>query len=100
MQRRYWIRTSAVDWMPAIERKRLADARRSEFQLEQDMGVWLKRDHVHLALTKASGLLRTAGEALQRQFGPEARKILDDALDDQAREFKRLFEDDGGGDDP
>ena len=89
----------AAGGQPAIERKRLADAKRSEFQLEQDLGIWIKREQVHLALTRGSSLLRAGGEALQRQFGPDARKILDDALDDQQREFRRLFEDDGSEDD-
>jgi len=88
--------------MPAIERKRLADAKRSEFQLDQDMGLWLRRDLVHVGLARYQMLLRTAGEALERQFGPEARKILDDALDDRQRETDRLFDDGddfGDGDD-
>jgi hypothetical protein len=76
---------------PATERKRQLECRRLERELEREDGLWLSRAPVHECHSRMGGILRTAGEALARQFGPDAQKILNDALDNCEREVDRLL---------
>jgi hypothetical protein len=76
---------------PALERyreERALIARLDRLEREQQL---VPRDNVRQGLGQIAGLLRTAGETLQRECGPEARQILDEALDDARREIVRLF---------
>jgi len=63
-----------------LERKRLAESRRIELQLQCEMGRWIKRECVNRLLAGIGRHLRQAGELLFQHHGPTARQILDDAL--------------------
>jgi hypothetical protein len=80
---------------PAMERKRQLECRRLERQLEREEGLWIERRLIHAGHNRLGGVLRVAGEALLRQFGPAAQKILNDALDNCERETDRLLAADG-----
>jgi len=80
---------------PALERYRLARAKREEFGLERDLGQWLPRDQVHEALTLFANVLRQTGDALQRQFGPDAHGLLAHGISDALHAFNQKF---GGSD--
>jgi hypothetical protein len=54
-------------------------------------GSLLPRDDVREALGRMASMLRSAGEALQRQFGAAAAEILNEALEDAQREVDRCF---------
>jgi len=43
------------------------------------------------SLGRIAAILRGAGDALQRQFGPAALEVLYEALDDAEREVERVF---------
>lgn len=51
----------------------------------------VSRDVVHEALARIAGIIRQAGDTLQRQFGSEAFDVLNDALDDAEREIEASF---------
>lgn len=53
----------------------------------------LSRDQVHIALSRMASIIRGAGEQLQRQFGTEALRLLDEAMDDAEREMESLVSD-------
>ena len=53
-------------------------------RLERE-GASLSRDVVHEALGKIAGIIRSAGEQLQREYGDDARQILDEAITDADR---------------
>lgn len=76
---------------PALERYREERALLARLDRLEREGQLVRRDNVRQGLGQIAALLRTAGEALQRECGPEARQILDEALDDAAREIRRLF---------
>lgn len=77
---------------PALERYRAARAALAELELGQREGQLLPRDETHLAMARIAAILRSAGETLGRQFGSEAREILDEAMDDAEAEIARWFE--------
>lgn len=52
-----------------------------QLKLERERGQWLPKREVREGLGNAARIIRTAGEALLRQYGPGAKKVLDDALD-------------------
>jgi hypothetical protein len=45
-----------------------------------------------------AAVLRAAGDALQREYGPGAVEILNESLDDAQREVERFFGDVEDGD--
>jgi Fe-S cluster biosynthesis and repair protein YggX len=65
-----------------------------QLKLERERGQWMPRKDVREALTAAGRLVRQGGEALLRQYGPGAKKILDDALDSVQADVDRRFGDD------
>lgn len=81
---------------PALERKRQLDCQRLELLLERERGLWIERTVVHDGHNRIGSILRVAGEALLRQFGSAAQKILNDALDNCEREIDRLLAIDNG----
>ena len=80
---------------PALEKKRQLDCQRLELQLQREQGLWIQRRLVHEGHNRLGGILRVAGEALLRQFGPTAQKIINDALNNCERETDRLLATDG-----
>jgi hypothetical protein len=76
---------------PALEKyreERAALAKLDRLEREQQL---VPRDEVRMGLGRVASVLRTATEALQREFGPEAAALLSDALDDAEREIADLF---------
>ena len=67
---------------PALERYRSARAKLAELDLQERENQLLPLDKVHDALSRLGSIMRLAGETLQRQFGPDALAIIDDALND------------------
>lgn len=59
-------------------------------RLEREGGL-VPRDSSREALGRIAVIIRGAGEALQRQFGPEAADVLFEAMDDAEREIDRFF---------
>lgn len=74
----------------ALERMRVAKAKLEELRYERECGKWLSRSAVHDAHARIASVLRVAGEALLKQCGPAAQKILNDALEDCKREVDHL----------
>lgn len=74
---------------PALERyreERAALARLDRLERER---VLVSRQEVREGLTRIAAVLRTAGDTLQRQYGPEALEILNEALAEAEREMER-----------
>jgi len=83
---------------PALERYREERAALARLDRLEREGQLLPRDQVREAHGRISALLRTAGETLGRQFGPEAANVLHEALDDIGREVQRSFGGEGTAD--
>lgn len=80
---------------PVIDRLRLAKAQLAELDLAQRRGLLLPRDVTHERLGQMASILRRAGEILQRQFGEDAHRILDEALDECERTIEEWSAEDG-----
>jgi len=76
---------------PALERYREERAAIARMERLEREGMLVARDRVHDGLVRIAATVRTAGEALERQFGGPAREVLDEALDEAAREIEQLF---------
>jgi hypothetical protein len=84
---------------PALERyreERAALARLDRLERER---VLVSRQEVREGLTRIGAILRTAGDTLQRQFGPGALEILNEALIEAEREMSRSDGDGTSSDD-
>lgn len=80
---------------PGLERYRLAKAEITELDLAAKKKQMVSRDSIGDGLVRCSGVLRGALENLQRQFGPEALAIMDDALAEYDRIVHEEFGDRG-----
>jgi hypothetical protein len=76
---------------PALERYREERAAMARLDRLEREGSLLPRDDVREALGRVATMLRTAGETLQRQFGPAAGDILYEAISDAERELERTM---------
>ncbi len=83
---------------PALEEYRREKVKLLRLDVQEREQVLLPRDRIHEGLSRIASVLRLAGDALQRQYGPDARQIIDEALDDAQREIDLLFDDGAGGD--
>ena len=83
---------------PALERYRAAKARLAELAYEQACRTVLPVVEVRTAIVGMTGPLRRAGEELGRRFGPEAQKVLNDAISNYCAALRRQFSQ-GGEDD-
>jgi hypothetical protein len=79
---------------PNLERWRAARADLAELEREQREGNLIPREEIHDGLVRLAARLRKFGETLQRQFGPEAHRLLEELLDDYQHELDRLSGDD------
>jgi len=68
------------------ERARLLQLTRMERE-----GALMPRETVRESHAKMAGILRMAGDRLQRRFGPEAHEILEQAIEAYLREVQRVF---------
>lgn len=76
---------------PALERYREERAIIARLERMEREASLIPRDEMREALGRLAGLLRTAGETLEREHGVEARSVLDEALDDAEREIDEMF---------
>ena len=77
---------------PALERYREERALIARLDRLERESRLLPRDEVREAMSRIASILRSAGDALLRQFGPAAAEILLEALDDAERETDRAFQ--------
>lgn len=76
---------------PGLERYRLAKAGLAELDLaEREKHCWTA-DAVHDGLMIISQTFRQASETIQRQFGPEAYAILEEAVREAEAQINDLF---------
>ena len=85
----------SIDGDRAREELRLLRLRadRQETALARERGEWIPRAEVHEGFAVLAGTLRNASERLARSCGANAQQILDEGLDDVAREFASRFDD-------
>ncbi len=76
---------------PALERYREERFLLARLERKERQQKLLPRHEVHELLARIAGIVRGAGDALQRQFGNEAVVLLIEALDDATREMDRYF---------
>ena len=82
-----------------LEKYREARALREHLAYERDLKIWIRREDIHGGFSVIADILKKANEALLKQFGAKAQKILNDAWEDVTREINNRFgDDDGGGD--
>jgi len=89
--------TPAMD-SPSLERYRAAKAKLAELAYEQACRTVLPVAEVRAAIVGMTGPLRRAGEELGRRFGPEAQKVLNDAISNYCAALRRQYSQ-GGEDD-
>ncbi|WP_417851060.1 hypothetical protein [Thalassoglobus sp.] len=75
---------------PALERYREERAKLAKLdRLEREQRL-VSRDEIRQGLGQIAGILRTAGDVLQRQYGNGAVEILNEALDDAVDAISQL----------
>jgi hypothetical protein len=83
---------------PALEAYRQERAAMARMDRLEREGQLVPRDLAREALGRVAATLRAAGDGLQREYGPAAVDILNEALDDAQRELERFFGDQEHGD--
>lgn len=78
---------------PNLERYRGARADLAEMEVKRQEGSLLDRAMMRELLGRAAAIIRGAAKNLQRGFGEEARRVLDDSLDEVGREFSKVLGD-------
>ena len=73
---------------PALERYRSHRADLAQMEVEAKKKTHADLAQLNEALTRFASCFRRAGDVLQRRFGPDAVGILNDALDQAAREWE------------
>ena len=71
-----------VKGSPAAERYRSLKADMAELDRDRMRGELLPRAETRVALSQIAAVIRLAGERLEREHGPDARAVLDEALDE------------------
>ena len=74
-----------------MDRLRNAKAELAEMERKKREGQLIDRDVVYDALGRLASMLRSAGESLEREFGPKAKEIVDEAIADFRQELARTF---------
>ena len=67
-----------------LKKWRRVRADRAEFEFEKEKGKWYRVDSVKKAIFALADAVRSAGDKLQRTYGPEAQELLDRKIDDAA----------------
>jgi hypothetical protein len=80
---------------PALERYRTVRADQEELKLAEMRRELLPRREIHQYLQRGQGIVRQAVETLQRQYGPDAAKLMNDAFIEAQRVLDSLVTDDG-----
>lgn len=78
------------DATPGLERYRQAKATLAEMDVQARSGELIRRDHIHELLGQMAGILRQAGQTLQRSYGADAQLVLDGAIDDIVATAQRI----------
>jgi phage terminase Nu1 subunit (DNA packaging protein) len=73
------------------ERLRMERALLVRLERRQREGQLVDRDRTHQCWTRVAGVLHRCGEVLQRQYGPLALRLLNQALEDAQREVDSVF---------
>lgn len=76
---------------PAAERYREMKADIEEMKRDGMYGELLPRAEMRKGLAAVASTIRIAGERLEREYGPGAREILDEALDEAEDTIDALF---------
>lgn len=79
---------------PALERYRNEKAILAKLERQEKQRRLLPRDLIHEALMRTASILRKTGELLHKNHGPDAGRLLAEALEDCQREFDSLCLDD------
>lgn len=79
---------------PALERKRAADADIAEMRRDELAGRLLSVEEVRRVLSLTAREIRRGIERLGRKHGPNAQKVIQDALDRALRQFDSGLSDD------
>ena len=74
---------------PALERYRAERALLARLDRLERERVLVNRQEIREGLSRIASVLRTAGDTLQRQYGPGALEILNEALAEAEREMER-----------
>lgn len=80
-----------------LEKYREARALREHLAYERDLQIWIRRADIHSGFSVIADVMKKANEALLKQFGAKAQKILNDAWDDVIRAINNRFGADDGG---
>ena len=83
---------------PALERYRGEKATLAKLERQEKERRLLPRDAIHEALMRTASILRRTSELLHKNHGPEAGRLLGEALEDCQREFDALCLDASDGD--
>jgi len=75
---------------PGLERFRDARAEQEEIKLAEMKRQVVAIDWMHARLNEIASLIRGAGEQLQREYGPDALQILEDAIAEAEGKIKDL----------
>jgi hypothetical protein len=79
---------------PALERWRRAKADLAEIEVQSKRGSLVPRNEIRTGLDAIAARLRGFAEELQREFGPGAIDLLDEALTDCENAIDRMYSDD------
>jgi len=77
---------------PALERLREVQYEIKKRELAELDKTLVSRDTMRKMLTQGATILRSLGDTLQRQFGPDALDLLNDSLADFERAIEAFFE--------
>jgi len=75
---------------PAREELLRVKTEREKLALKRDRGELLPREELREGFRVIAERIRNAGETLQRQWGEDARLVLDEAIDDAERALLQL----------
>ena len=76
---------------PSLERVRRATAELREIQVARERGNLVDRALARECLLQLAGMLRAAGETLQRRYGPDALEIVNDMIANWERLVEEHF---------
>ena len=91
---------SGGDDSPALQRKREVEFQLKLRDLAERDQVLVHREKIRQGLAAIAGVLRQFGDTLQRQHGPDALDLLNDALADCDRAVEAIFNTQGDADAP
>lgn len=76
----------------ALEEWRLTKARRERVALERDIKSLLDREQCRAVMMELAGIMKTLGERVEQVAGVEARRCVDEAIDEFETRVRRAFD--------